>query len=89
MSGLAFGAGAGIEGVEALLLLSQWACHKPQAESTVATGGEDKIAWMYIGTALRLGYFLDLDRAIFAPDNGKELSPSLARRRLIWAGEHI
>jgi len=83
---LVTGADAGVEAVEALLLLAEWVSHWPPPQTAVGRGEEDKVAWMYVGTALRLGYFLDLDRTIFNLESSKEESPSLARRRLAWAG---
>jgi hypothetical protein len=89
VSSLATGADAGVEGVEALLLLAEWVSHWPPTETAVGRGEEDKVAWMYVGTALRLGYFLDLDRTTFTIENGGEDTSSLARRRLAWAGECV
>jgi hypothetical protein len=62
------GSGANVEAVEAMLLLSQWVSHRPQAEIAVGRGEEDRVAWMYTGTALRLGYFLGIDRTSFKND---------------------
>lgn len=77
------GADADIEAVEALLLLSQWVSHRPQASVAVGRGEEDRVAWMYIGTALRLGYFLGIDRSSFKPDSRED--PKLFnRKRLTW-----
>ncbi len=55
ISNILAGADANVEAVEALLLLSQWVSHRPQVASIVGRGEEDRVAWMYIGTALRLG----------------------------------
>jgi hypothetical protein len=83
------GADADVEAVEALLLLSQWVSHRPQAEITVGRGEEgrgeeDRVAWMCIGTAVRLGYFLGIDRTAFRGD-GKEDPAKFGRKRLVWA----
>jgi hypothetical protein len=86
VSSLLTGADAGVEAVEALLLLAEWVSHWPPPQTDIGRGEEDKVAWMYVGTALRLGYFLDLDRTAFDRENGEEEIPSLARRRLAWAG---
>lgn len=77
------GADADIEAVEALLLLSQWVPHRPQASVAVGRGEEDRVAWMYIGTALRLGYFLGIDRSSFKPDS-REDPKVFNRKRLTW-----
>lgn len=77
------GSDADLEAVEALLLLSQWVSNRPQNSVTVGRGEEDRVAWMYIGTALRLGYFLGIDRSSFKPDSRED--PLLyKRKRLTW-----
>lgn len=78
------GADADVEAVEALLLLSQWVSHRPQAEIAVGRGEEDRVAWMYIGTALRLGYFLGIDLTAFRTHH-KDEPAKFNRKRLIWA----
>jgi hypothetical protein len=83
---LVIGGDADVEAVEALLLLAEWVYHRPPSETEVGRGEEDKVAWMYVGTALRLGYFLDLDRTSFNPEIAKEEALGLSRRRLAWAG---
>lgn len=82
------GADANVEAVEAMLLLSQWVSHRPQASATVGRGEEDRVAWMYIGTALRLAYFLGIDRAAFKSD-AQEDSASFNRKRLVWSACYI
>lgn len=82
---LVTGGDADVEAVEALLLLAEWVYHRPPSKTKVGRGEEDKVAWMYVGTALRLGYFLDLDRTSFNPEIVKE-TLGLSRRRLAWAG---
>jgi hypothetical protein len=82
------GADANVEAVEALLLLSQWVSHRPQASIAVGRGEEDRVAWMYIGTALRLGYFLGIDRTSFRSDSHED--PAIFnRKRLVWAACYI
>lgn len=85
---LATGADADVEAVEAVLLLSEWVCQWSPVETVVGRGEEDKAAWMYVGMALRLGYFLDLDRTIFTIGKRTELTPSLARKQLAWASKY-
>ncbi|KAH8821271.1 hypothetical protein F5884DRAFT_82009 [Xylogone sp. PMI_703] len=82
------GADADTEAVEALLLLSQWVSHRPQAQIPVGRGEEDRVAWMYIGTALRLGYFLGLDRTSFKNDSTEDIAV-FNRKRLVWAACYI
>lgn len=86
MASLLAGGFADVEAVEALLLLAEWVSHWPISYSDVGRGEEDKTAWMYVGTALRLGYFLDLDRTTFSPEANKEQLSTFARRRLAWTG---
>ncbi|KAG9237316.1 hypothetical protein BJ875DRAFT_370253, partial [Amylocarpus encephaloides] len=82
------GADANVEAVEALLLLSQWVSHRPQASIAVGRGEEDRVAWMYIGTALRLGYFLGIDRTSFKSDSHED--PAIFnRKRLVWSACYI
>lgn len=88
ISNILAGADANVEAVEALLLLSQWVSHRPQVASTVGRGEEDRVAWMYIGTALRLGYFLEIDRTSFNSDN-QENPIKFHRKRLVWAACYI
>lgn len=76
------GSDANVEAVEALLILSQWVSHDPQA--SVGRGKEDKLAWMYIGNALRLGYLLEIDRTSFK--NESQEDPLIFnRKRLVWS----
>jgi hypothetical protein len=81
------GADASIDAVEALLLLSQWVSHRPQAPQRVGRGEEDRVAWMCIGTALRLAYFLGLDRTSFRSDLAED--PGYHRRRLVWSACYV
>jgi hypothetical protein len=82
------GADAEVEAVEAMLLLSQWVSHRPQASIAVGRGEEDRVAWMYIGTALRLGYFLGIDRTSFKSDS-REDPATFNRKRLVWVACYI
>jgi hypothetical protein len=82
------GSGANVEAVEAMLLLSQWVSHRPQAEIAVGRGEEDRVAWMYTGTALRLGYFLGIDRTSFKNDYHEDRA-TFNRKRVVWAACYI
>ncbi|KAH8790957.1 hypothetical protein F5882DRAFT_449957 [Hyaloscypha sp. PMI_1271] len=88
ISNILAGADANVEAVEALLLLSQWVSHRPQASVAVGRGEEDRVAWMYIGTALRLGYFLGIDRTSFKSDS-QEDPAKFNRKRLVWSACYI
>jgi hypothetical protein len=87
-SNILAGADANVEAVEALLLLSQWVSHRPQVSFTVGRGEEDRVAWMYIGTALRLGYFLGIDRTSFKADSHEDPA-TFNRKRLVWAACYV
>jgi hypothetical protein len=76
-----------VEAVEALLLLAEW---EPQSALSnvreVGCGEEDLAAWMHVGLALRIGYYLRLDRTSFQNDD-EERMLHYNRRRLAWAGK--
>lgn len=80
---LTVGAEAGIEAVEAMLLLSQWVSHRSQASVAIGRGEEDRVAWMHIGTAVRLAYYLGIDRTSFRRDN-QEDPKKYNRARIVW-----
>lgn len=82
------GADADVEAVEALLLLSQWVSHRPQAAQRVGRGEEDRVAWMCIGTALRLAYFLGLDRTSFRGESSEDPA-KFNRKRLVWSACYV
>ncbi|POS85261.1 hypothetical protein EPUL_003434 [Erysiphe pulchra] len=82
------GADANIEAVEALLLLSQWVSRPQKNSSSVGRGEEDRVAWMYIGTALRLAYYIGLDRTSFKDDKNRD-TVSFHRNQLVWAACYI
>lgn len=89
VSNLAAGGEGDIEAVEALLLLAEWTPYTQSARSgKVGRGEEDREAWMQIGLALRIGYFLGLDRTSFRVPG--EVSDSLfSRKRLVWTACYI
>lgn len=80
------GADANVDAVEALLLLSQWVSHRPQASTSLGRGEEDRVAWMYIGMALRLAYLLEIDQSAFRESDD---DPMHHRKRLVWAACYI
>lgn len=88
ISNILAGADANVEAVEALLLMSQWVSHRPSVAFTVGRGEEDRVAWMYIGTALRLGYFLGIDRTSFKSDSHEDPA-TFNRKRLVWVACYV
>ncbi len=74
-----------VEAVEAFLLLAQWPPRRIDLDGFGGTGEEDRAAWMYIGMAIRLGYFLGLESASFAREGDPNFD-LLRRRRLAWSG---
>lgn len=88
ISNIIAGSDADVEAVEALLIMSQWVSHRPQAQVTVGRGEEDRQAWMYIGTAVRLGYFLGIDRTAFKTDQA-EHTQRFIRSKLAWVACYV
>lgn len=88
VSDLAAGGNADVEAVEALLLLAEWAPYTQRRSGKVGKGEEDKESWMHVGMALRIAYFLALDRYSFrVPDQNKD--PNHNRKRLIWTAAYV
>jgi hypothetical protein len=88
VANLAAGGDAGIEAVEALLLLAEWAPYTQRGSGKVGKGEEDKESWMHVGIALRIAYFLALDKYSFRfVDQGKDAQHS--RKRLIWTAAYV
>lgn len=88
VSDLAAGGDAGVEAVEALLLLAEWAPYTQRRSGKVGKGEEDKESWMHVGMALRIAYFLALDRYSFRfQDEMKD--PNHSRKRLIWTAAYV
>lgn len=82
---LVYGGGGEVEAVEALLILAEWVPRRPQSTPAVGRGEEDNSAWMFVGTAVRLGYLLGLDRTGFR-DATEPQSAEFNRKRLAWSG---
>jgi hypothetical protein len=77
-----------VEAVEALLLLAEWEPQDSLSDAKkVGCGEEDRAAWMHVGLALRIGYYLGLDRTSIRHDD-EEKAAHFNRRRLAWAGKH-
>lgn len=73
-----------VEAVEAMLILAEWVPRRPHSTPAVGRGEEDQAAWMYVGTAIRLGYLLGIDRSGFRTESESQ-SADLNRKRLAWA----
>lgn len=90
VSDLAAGGDADVEAVEALLLLAEWAPYTQRGSGKVGKGEEDKESWMHCGLALRIAYFLALDKYSFRIiDKDKDKDPHHDRKRLIWTASYI
>jgi len=76
-----------VEAVEALLLLAEWEPQDSLSEGKeVGCVEEDRAAWMHVGLALRIGYFLGLDRTAIKHDDENKAA-HFNRRRVTWAGQ--
>jgi hypothetical protein len=71
---------------QAMLILAEWVPRIPGSNSqpAIGRGEEDQAAWMYVGTAIRLGYLLGIDRTGFRVDRESQTA-DLNRKRLAWA----
>jgi hypothetical protein len=88
VAALAAGGQADVEAVEALLILAEWAPYTQRGSSKVGKGEEDKESWMHVGIALRIAYFLALDKYSFRfVDHGKD--PHHSRKRLLWTAAYV
>ncbi|KAG8625435.1 hypothetical protein KVT40_007186 [Elsinoe batatas] len=83
VSALAAGSACEVEAVEALLLLAEWTPYASRRQAgSVGRGEEDREAWMHVGMALRMGYYLSLDKTAFRIADPKD--PQGLRKRLVW-----
>lgn len=84
VSALVAGGPGGVEAVESLLLLAEWTPYTSRSRAgNVGRGEEDREAWMHVGTALRIGYYLGLDKYSF-PVAEDSKDPHWKRKRLVW-----
>jgi hypothetical protein len=84
VSSLVAGGSGGVEAVESLLLLAEWTPYTSRSRAgNVGRGEEDREAWMHVGTALRIGYYLGLDKYSF-PVAEDIKDPQWKRKRLVW-----
>lgn len=88
VAALAAGGDGGVEAVEALLILAEWAPYTQRGSGKVGKGEEDKESWMHVGIALRIAYFLALDRYSFRFVD-QEKDPNHSRKRLLWTCAYI
>ncbi|EME45013.1 hypothetical protein DOTSEDRAFT_128825 [Dothistroma septosporum NZE10] len=90
VSVLAAGGEGKVEAVEALLVLAEWTPYTSRSDAGhVGRGEEDREAWMHVGTALRIGYFLGLDRYSFQVRGDDVKDPQWQRKRLVWTSCYI
>ena len=85
VSDLLYGLEGGVQAVEALLVLAEWSVWHHGEKVKPGKGRESASAWMLVGTAVRLGYLLGLDRTSFRNDIVEQAPQDLHRRRLVWA----
>ncbi|QIW95388.1 hypothetical protein AMS68_000906 [Peltaster fructicola] len=89
VSDLSAGGPCDVSAVEALLLLAEWTPYTSRSDAgNVGRGEEDREAWMHVGIALRIAYFLGLDRYSFCVRDDPKDSQS-QRRRLTWTACYI
>jgi len=90
VSALSAGGPSSVSSVEALLLLAEWTPYTSRSDAGhVGRGEEDREAWMHIGIALRIGYFLGLDRYSFHVRGDDAKDPQWQRKRLVWTACYI
>ena len=85
ISDLIYGYEGGVQAVESLLILAEWSNWRHGERPAFGKGRESASAWMLVGTAVRLGYLLGLDRTSFRSDDSEKLPHDLHRRRVVWA----
>jgi len=88
ISALVIGMKCEVEAVEALLILAEWTPHQQNAVTgSIGRGEEDRAAWMYVGMALRAGYYQGLDATSFR-NAGEPRDEQFLRHRLVWTGKY-
>ncbi|KAM0754657.1 hypothetical protein T439DRAFT_118591 [Meredithblackwellia eburnea MCA 4105] len=85
------GKNAGVGAVEALLLLSEYLPRQKDVVASNLNAEENRMSWMLVGTAVRLGYMLGLDQKTLLPaksleesTSGTEAEEMLNRERVAW-----
>ena len=84
VASLVYSGSGSVEAVEAMLILAEWVPRRPHTTPAIGRGEEDCAAWMYVGTAIRLGYLLGIDRTGFRAESESQ-SADLNRKRLAWS----
>ncbi|KAF2173880.1 hypothetical protein M409DRAFT_16149 [Zasmidium cellare ATCC 36951] len=84
VASLVYSGSGSVEAVEAMLILAEWVPRRPHSTPSIGRGEEDQAAWMYVGTAIRLGYLLGIDRTGFRAESEAQTA-DLNRKRLAWA----
>lgn len=87
---LVYSGNGSVEAVEGMLVLAEWVPRSTRirSSSAIGRGEEDQAAWMYVGTAIRLGYLLGIDRTGFRAESDPK-SQDLNRKLLAWASCYI
>ncbi|KIW95037.1 uncharacterized protein Z519_03618 [Cladophialophora bantiana CBS 173.52] len=77
------GTNESLEMIEGLLLLSEY---PPNMGHSTGLGFEDRMCWMTVGTAVRLGYLLGLEQLVMQPDDIEEkFVDDRGRGKIVWA----
>lgn len=77
------GTNESLEMIEGLLLLSEY---PPNMGHSTGLRFEDRMCWMTVGTAVRLGYLLGLEQLVMQPDDVEEkFSDDRARGKIVWS----
>lgn len=84
VASLVYSGSGSVEAVEAMLILAEWVPRRSHTTPAIGRGEEDCAAWMYVGTAIRLGYLLGIDRTGFRAESEAQ-SADLNRKRLAWS----
>ncbi|KAK4702747.1 hypothetical protein P7C70_g3474, partial [Phenoliferia sp. Uapishka_3] len=88
------GKNVGVGAVEALLLLSEYLPRQQDVAASKLNAEENRMSWMLVGTAVRLGYMLGLDQKTMMPakplsetTSGEDSTEVNNRERVAWTCE--
>ncbi|KAJ9610625.1 hypothetical protein H2200_005402 [Cladophialophora chaetospira] len=77
------GTNGSLEMIEGLLLLSEY---PPNMGHSTGLGFEDRMCWMTVGTAVRLGYLLGLEQLVMQPDDMEDkFVDDPGRGKIVWS----
>ncbi|OQV04997.1 Fungal specific transcription factor domain-containing protein [Cladophialophora immunda] len=77
------GTNESLEMIEGLLLLSEY---PPNMGHSTGLGFEDRMCWMTVGTAVRLGYLRGLEQLVMQPDDIEDkFVDDRGRGKIVWA----